>query len=93
MQPTCVKCEVQLKPTINGAVIIETQRAKSGEDTFENRPLRIWQGDVAACPKCGAEIVALYGRTPVIEMFEPGAASRLEDLKSKARRVIYCHER
>lgn len=92
MRPICVKCEVELKATATGALLVETQRTKSGDD-FENRPYRVWSVDISACPKCEHEVVIGFGRSPVIEMFEPQAVSRLEEMKAKAKRVIYCHER
>ena len=46
----CSKCEVELRPSLKGVNVLETQ----GKTT----PYQIWSADEWECPKCGIKVVA-----------------------------------
>ena len=83
MKLVCVPCETELKPKVNGAVVIET--ASFG-------PYKVWNADVWICPNCGHETVAGFGNGPMIEHFEDGFADVLEKMKKRAARIIMDNE-
>ena len=80
----CVNCEVELKPDVNGALIIE--HASFG-------PYKLWYADVWKCPKCNHQTVSGFGHNPLMEHFEDGFEVFLEKAKAKAVLVVNDYER
>lgn len=85
MKLVCVKCEVELKPSVNGTIVIETMRFAE--------PYKIWSADTWKCPGCDVEIVAGFGMNPIAEHFQSGFEDKLEAAKSRAKKLVYDHER
>ncbi len=78
-KPVCVKCQVELKPSQIGVVVV---------DMVGGKPYQIWNADVYKCPKCGVEIVQAFATAPMMN-HEQGFADYFEKVKVH-RRVIYC---
>ena len=79
----CVPCEIELKPAVNGALIIE--HAAFG-------PYKLWYADVWKCPNCGHHTVAGFAHSPLMEHFEEGFAEFMEKAVVKAELVVNDYE-
>lgn len=81
----CVNCETELKPEVNGVVVVETMLVRE--------PYKLWRADLWKCPGCGFEVVAGFGNRPTAEHFEEGFSEKLTREIVIAGRVVYDHER
>ena len=80
----CVECEIELKPEENGILLIEF--ASFGA-------YKAWYADLWKCPKCGTEIVSGFGNSPIMEHFQDGFSTWLEEARKKASRVVCDYEK
>lgn len=58
----CVRCERIMRPKRNGVIIEELMD--------DGRPYQKWEADALECPACGFEVVAGFGRTPLVEHWQ-----------------------
>lgn len=83
----CVQCEVELKPSVNGVVVVEM--ASFG-------PYKVWAADEWVCPGCGFKIAAGFADQPTRQDHcAVGFPAWLEnEIKwaSKYSKVIYDYE-
>jgi hypothetical protein len=69
MAPACLACKVEMRCVKTGAFV---------ELVSDGSAYQVWSGDVFECPSCGAQVVAQYGRSPVVESHEPHYATVAE---------------
>jgi hypothetical protein len=75
MKPICVPCERFMRPKKNGTFFLEGKpwggdvewNNKRGKEGLGWTPYKLWQGDLWACPDCGAEIIVGVGLHPWAE--------------------------
>lgn len=78
----CVKCEVELKPEINGVVVVEMFQ--------QNKEIyKLWEADLWKCPICGVEVVLGFGNQPFMYHFDSDCKKAIEDMIKNGRKVIY----
>lgn len=71
----CVTCNQQMRPQKNGFEFVEMA---------EDRPYRLWSGDLWACQKCGQRIVYTDARQqPIAESYQPNFAERVAASNSR----------
>ena len=90
MNPVCVTCQIELKTSCTGALLIEIRNVPNH---IEQQFYRAWYAEIFQCPKCKHEVDIHFARTTFLEHFEPQAVNRLELEKSKAKRVVINNER
>lgn len=80
-KPACVKCRCFYRPKRNGIHALEGMPipVRGEERIRDNGEIRgrrlptawqaykVWQADLWECPDCGHELIAGYGRGPVLE--------------------------
>ena len=54
-RPVCVKCEVDLRPSMNEVNVIEYS---------DNGPYKIWEADEWECPECHIRVIIGFGDAP-----------------------------
>ena len=83
--PVCSKCEVQMRPHINGTVVVET---------FGNppAPYKLYNADEVICPNCGIKIVTGFGQHPYADHNDADFPATMVDA-IRSSHVIYCHEK
>jgi hypothetical protein len=52
----CVKCQIELRPSVNGVTVIEM--ASFG-------PYKVWAADEWECPGCGQKIISGFSNEPI----------------------------
>lgn len=77
MKPICVPCRRFFRPKKNAVSFIEGMpetndvAALMGNRAADQwKPYKLWNGDLWACPDCGAEIIVGVGIWPLAEYFQ-----------------------
>lgn len=69
----CAKCNRAMRPKKNGFPFVELA---------QDRPYKLWYGDLWECQDCGAEIVyTAWSQQPIAEHYQPDFAAKLESHK------------
>ena len=84
MKIICVKCQCELRPEVNGTLVVEM--ASFG-------PYKIWKADTWRCPGCGYEVTTGFGAAPIMHHGDEHFQEDLDLEKETARKVVYDYER
>lgn len=71
----CVKCRVFLVPKKCGVTVEEGMPLTNDKDEPWG-PYKLWMADLAACPKCGFEVIAGFANSPIAEHFHADYAAK-----------------
>lgn len=89
LKPICVPCQRFYRPKTNGVHFIEGMPAAGAgpvrpgkADSHLWRPYKLWQGDLWACPGCGAEIIVGCAQKPLAEHYMPDFQKAVEDTQA-----------
>ena len=64
----CVACERWLH-VVKNSVTVEEQLA-------DGSPYKLWDADLYECPRCGFQIISGFGRSPLVEHYQPTYAEQ-----------------
>ena len=81
----CVKCEVELRPELNGVKVVELFCSNK-------MPYKVWNTDKWKCPKCGYEIISGFGNGPLMEHWQGDIESFIRDLREAGKEIVYDKE-
>lgn len=70
----CVRCEQELRPSINGVVVVEYS---------DLGPYKVWSADEWTCPICGATIVAGFADLPYMREGDDGLDEHIAAVPSR----------
>ena len=77
----CVKCEVALRPAVNGVYVQEMYN--KNKDTY-----KVWCADIWKCPICGIEVVSGFGNKPCFGNWDDDCEERLQKLINRGAVII-----
>lgn len=81
MKPVCIDCTPEGSTEMNivrtGVVVVEY--------TEDEKPYKLWSGDVAACPVCLREVVCRYGNSAFAHNHEKDFEERLQAAEDDTR--------
>jgi len=82
--PVCSKCEIELRPWINGVHVIEMSSAIG--------PYKIWEADEWICPNCKLRVVIGFAKKPQAGNWDPYFKEKLAVIKTSPH-VRYNYEK
>lgn len=86
-KPSCVKCKRAMEIEKTGIYFVEMFNDPP-------QPYKIWSADLWRCPVCGHQIVRGFGDNPLMEHYEDGFETYLDDIKNRfGEYVILEYER
>lgn len=69
----CAKCNRAMRPKKNGVAFTEMA---------QDRPYKLWMGDLWECQDCGAEMIYSHPQqSPIAESYEARFAAQMESFK------------
>lgn len=82
-KPVCVKCECEMRPSINGVAVLD----KVGWGDYQ-----LTAGDEWECPYCGIKVIGGFGNNPISSHFDDDFQQCIEEHKSLNKlRICNCN--
>lgn len=79
MTYACPKCQIELRVKQNGVGV---------ETISQNGPYQFYQADLIECPGCHLEVLAGFGRQPILYHYQQPAYDRLLSYQ-RATNLVY----